>query len=122
MKVRCIRLFNPNTEKEETQSSWLSIGNVYNVLSVYMDDRRILLLRLIGDDCITPALHDIRNFEIVSPVLPSNWILRYAANGTFELAPESWMRTGFWEKYFDCEQDAVAAFEKEKEKAIRTDP
>ena len=95
---------------------------MYHVLSVFMDDRRILLFRLIGDDCLTPALHDVRNFEIASPVLPPNWIVRCSEDGVFELAPESWIRVRFWEDYFDRKEEAVADFENEKDKTIRADP
>ena len=36
MKVRCIQLINPHTGIQEAKSDWLSIGNVYHVLSVYV--------------------------------------------------------------------------------------
>lgn len=122
MKVRCIKLLNPHTGKEEISNSWLSIGKIYQVLCVYAEPNGICQLRLIGDDGRTPALHDIRQFEIVSPILPSSWHVNFSPNGFFMLEPEKWIKEGFWESYYDGEPAAVCVFENEKKKIIDADP
>ena len=122
MKVRCSRLINPITHQPEPRSKWVSLGTVYHVLSVSMDERRTIFLRLVGDDGKTPALYDIGDFEIASPVIPPNWIVNYNKNGVFELCPASWSREGFWVRYFDGEGDARQEFEEERQRTIQSDP
>jgi hypothetical protein len=122
MKVRCIQLMNPVTRIREDRSQWLSIGTLYHVLEIYLDSRGRLLLRLVGDDGLTPALHSTENFELVSPIIPANWALYFDSKGVFQIAPEAWIRPGFWEDYFDGKDEALEIFALEKAKSIACDP
>jgi hypothetical protein len=111
MKVQCSRLVNPHTGMQERNDAWLTIGKVYDVLSVYFDDQHGLQFRLLGSQAI-PALHHIGQFEVVSTSLPPNWIA-VVSDGVFELGPKRWLERGFWERFFDNVPDAVKAFEEE---------
>jgi hypothetical protein len=122
MRVRCIKLINPNTGKPENSNSWLSIGKIYHVLCLNAELNGICNLRLIGDDGKTPALHDIRQFEMVSPIIPPSWKVSFIANGYFTLVPEKWSEEGFWERYFDGDPRTVQVFEEERKKIIEFDP
>ncbi|MBE0367050.1 hypothetical protein PAUR_a0347 [Pseudoalteromonas aurantia 208] len=53
-------------------------------------------------------------FEMISNVLPLNWVVSYDADSYFELAPKSWITPGFWEAYFDGEPEAIQLFNTEK--------
>src|SRR5688572_29150797 len=110
MKVRCIQLLNPNTGGLEEFNSWLSVGKTYHVLSLHVEPRGICQLRLIGDDGTTPALHDVRQFEMASPIIPPTWTIRFTSNGYFTLAPQRWSEIGFWERYFNRDPNAVQIF------------
>jgi len=50
---------------------WLTVGRVYDVLSIWVDKGGVFL-RLIENDSRTPALHALDEFEIVSVSIPSN--------------------------------------------------
>ena len=113
MKIRCVRFLNESSGCEQESCSWLTIGKTYSVLSLNCDWSGKLKYRLIGDDNITPALHDAQQFETISSVIPSNWIVIANSNRGFQMLPESWSRIGFWEEYFNCDSNAVEIFNKE---------
>lgn len=118
MKIQCEKIINDETSGARDKDSWLTVGKVYDVLAMAMSENGVIEYRLIADDDYTPALFKANQFKIVCPVLPSNWIASRESKSYFELAPESWLRTGFWEEYFDREPSAISLFETEKEKII----
>lgn len=122
MKVRCIKLINPQTGRSQSSSPWLSISKIYHVLSLSCEPTQICNLRLIGDDLKTPTLHDIRLFEVTSPLIPPTWRINLLGNGYFELTPERWGTPGFWTSYFDRDPEAIRIFEEESKKIVESDP
>ena len=122
MKIRCIKFINESSEVEEKASAWLTIGKIYYVLSVIYSWSGVLKYRIIGDDQETPALHDARQFETVSSVIPSNWIVISSLDRGFQMMPKSWSRIGFWEEYFDGDSKAVESLGAETKKIIAADP
>jgi hypothetical protein len=118
MKIKCVQLLNENTRENLKSSSWLSVGKIYDVLSVYMKFGGRLKFQLIGDDHITPAFHDAEQFEVIDSLIPSNWRASSVPGSHFELTPESWTTPGFWERYFNGEPDAKLIFESEREKML----
>lgn len=122
MKVRCIKLVNPNTGRSEESNSWLSIGKTYHVMCLSIEPGQVCKLRLIGDDNRTPALHDIRQFELISSFIPPSWVVNFLLNGYVEFGPAIWNEKGFWEQYFDDDSKAIQIFEEERKKIIDFDP
>ena len=115
MKVRCV-----NLKDKLPDSAWLTEGKEYVVLSIFIDQRKKLLFRLIGDDGRIPAIYDSQLFSIISSNIPQNWITK-VEEGYMELSPETWSRIGFWEEYFEGESTAKKIFEEEREKIIKSD-
>lgn len=120
MKVRCICLLDSHG-KPEIRSQWLTIGRIYLVLEVIhgTDDR--WLFRLMGDAPNGAGLFQIEQFEPVTADIPSNWQIRWETNGVLVLSPSAWCHPGFWERYYDRENDAVRAFEDERTKILNAD-
>jgi len=114
MKVRCVKLFDIKG-KSQNSSPWLKVGTVYQVLSVVHSHGK-WLFRLIGESSNGVALFEREQFEIVHAKLPSSWVPAWNQKGDFELGPEAWSTPGFWERYYDREDEAVRLFDSEVEK------
>ena len=119
MKVKCTQLLDEDTGNNLDDSSWLSVGNVYHVLSVNVEYGSPVKFQLIGDDGTTPAYHDANQFEIVTNNIPEGWIIDFVSKSYFRLFPKAWSKPGFWEAYFDGEPDAVELFNSEKNNIFR---
>jgi hypothetical protein len=78
-------------------------------------------LRLVGEEP-TPALYEPEMFEVVSSMIPPTWVVTSLKPGCLSLEPEAWSGVGFWERFFDSEPDAVAAFKEEQAKIVAADP
>jgi hypothetical protein len=102
--------------RPEGQSCWLTIGKIYDVLEVTFDGE--WLLRLIGDAPNGVALFQLKMFEVVDPHIPPNWIAIWGNNGLFFLSPRPWTHTGFWERYYDRDPNAVQIFEEERTRTV----
>lgn len=110
MKVRCIRLLAPDGSPQRA-SPWLTVGKIYDVLTIELDRKGLWLLRLIGDRSSEVALFSIDAFEIVCSDLAPSWVISWTADGFFQLAPEAWLDGQFWERFYDRDPDAVRIFE-----------
>lgn len=96
-------------------SDFLTIDKEYVVLSLSIR-KKAKTIYLISDDG-EPGYFDLRQFEIISNYLPSNWIVEYREDfDVLELLPESWVKDEtFWDKFIDEKsQNAIELFEKEK--------
>ena len=122
MKIRCIELFDEDTGETLESSSWLTIGKVYHVLSINMENGLPVKFQLISDDNQTPAYHDANQFEIITNIIPEGWTIDFVPKLYFRLSPKVWSKPGFWEEYFDGVPKAVEQFNSEKEKIIQADP
>lgn len=122
MKVRCIKSMNEQTGESVDDSSWLTTGKEYRVLSIHMQHGLPLKFQIIGDDEITPAYHVADQFEIVSNFIPSTWVVDFEPESYFKLSPKEWCKPGFWEDYFDGISEAVTLFHSENEKLIQEEP
>ncbi|HLK14712.1 MAG TPA: hypothetical protein VKT78_07905 [Fimbriimonadaceae bacterium] len=120
MKVRCIQLIDGMGNKV-TSSPWVRLGDVYHVLAIWIDPKQTRF-RLVGGREASPVLYDPEMFELVSTVIPPSWIVTSLQAGCFALEPEPWTQRGFWEEFFDGEPNAVACFERERQKIIDSDP
>jgi len=109
LRVKCVKLLD-NQGKPLKSDGWLTVGREYMVLCLYIDASRGVLLRLLGDDKFTPAMFSGELFEITEETVPHIWIVKKEACGDFSLGPKAWSESGFWERYFDREDDAVEVF------------
>lgn len=116
MKVRCIALLDSQGKPVEF-SPWLSLGHVYNVLSVLTNIAGEKRLQIIEDTQLastdTLGFHLSQCFEVISDYRPSCWTERSIPGG-IELAPESWQSEGFWEAFYDGDPQAQQTFEEQK--------
>lgn len=119
MKVRCIKLLD-SRGMPASHSAWAKVGSVYHVLALWIEPERTRL-RLIGEEP-TPALFEPAMFEVVSSVIPPNWVVVSPEPGYLSLAPLTWSVPRFWERFFDGDPDAVANFEAERDRIIEADP
>lgn len=113
MKVRCIRILGPDGAPQD-KSPWLTIGAIYDVLTVELDRGGQWLVRVIGDARSEVALFPIESFEITSQRLPSSWVASFSSGGFFQLAPPAWLSPEFWERLYDRDPEAVNIFESER--------
>jgi hypothetical protein len=111
MKVRCTKLFAPDGS-QQTSSPWLTVGRVYDVLTVELEPEGLWLIRLIADTGQV-ALFRLDAFEVVSNSLAPSWVARWTADGSFRLAPKAWLEAKFWERFHDREPDAMRVFDVE---------
>ncbi len=121
MKVRCIELLDEDTGEVLDSSSWLTVGKVYHVLSVNMEDGLPIKFQLVSDDEQIPAYHDANQFEIITNIIPKGWIADFVSKSHFRLSPKAWSQPGFWEAYFDGEPEAIELFNAEKNRIFGED-
>jgi hypothetical protein len=119
MKVRCIKLLDSRSRPVD-HSAWAKVGGEYHVLSIWVEPGQTRL-RLVGEEP-TPALFEPEMFEVVSPAIPPTWVVTSPKPGCLSIAPDAWSGAGFWERFFDGEPEAVAAFKEEQAKIVAADP
>jgi len=55
-------------------------------------------------------------------VIPPTWVATSPDSARLSFEPEAWAVTGYWERFFDREPEAVATFDEERAKVIAADP
>jgi hypothetical protein len=108
VKVLCM-----NLGANRTSDPWLTINREYLVLSILVTPKGPAKLRILSDNNRTPILVDATMFSGRSQPLPSTWVATIREGGSLEIGPANWLELGFWERYFDGDADAVAAFQNE---------
>lgn len=108
MKALCVSL----DENGRDKSYWLTLGRDYLVLAAEMPPRGPARLRVIADDD-TPILASASLFAVNAQELPRTWVFAVREGGVVELGPRPWIESGFWERYFDGDEDAVRLFREE---------
>jgi hypothetical protein len=118
MKVKCIRLLDARGEVESA-SSWLTIGQVYHVMSIFMNQQSGLSYRIVSNDrdpgFASMAYQNASSFEVISSKLPSNWRVRILGNSAIDISPEAWQQDGFIEAFYDRDPSAYSVFERERD-------
>ena len=98
MKVRFT-----NVLKEKSYPD-LTIGNLYQVIGIEADD-----FRIINNDG-SPYLYPACLFEIIDPHEPDDWITEFGEDGERYAYPAELNRPGFFEDYFDGDEQTIATF------------
>jgi hypothetical protein len=123
MKVRCKKFLSPDREKRELDSSMsLMKGKEYIVLGISFSEHDRYVYMHGDDENQLPGYCDIRQFDIVSNYVPSNWVVEYNENfDNISFYPRSWIEAeNFWDRFIDDDDpEMIALFEKEKELIYR---
>lgn len=124
MKIRCIRLLDSDGNNVE-HSSWLTIGKIYHVMSIFVDvkGRRHygIINRHPEGEWPQMGQHFEECFEVVSDVLPSNW-LQWERSEASGVAPAAWQAPGFYEKFSEHDPATYPVFERERDIILSEDP
>lgn len=122
MKIECVEGFDLGPEKF---SPWLTVGKVYHVLSIERGADGECWFRIQtgqGDrGSSSVGLFRAENFRLVSSHRPSMWVDK-ENNGALQSSPESWQKVGFWEAFYDNDDETLANFEMERMAIVAEDP
>ncbi len=99
MRVRCTK-----TQGDDGWLPQITLGAEYEVLSIECDS-----YRLIGD-CGEPSLFEPQFFSITDPMRPESWIPPFIDEDEEYCGPPEFERSGYWDEFYDGNEDAVALF------------
>jgi hypothetical protein len=124
MKVRCTRLLDADG-REVKFSSWLTLGRVYHVMSIFTDKNGKRSCGIINrqPEGEWPQLgsHPAQCFDIVSEAIPSNW-REWVNNSASGVSPAAWQTPGFYEAFYDHDPATYPIFERERNIILNEDP
>ena len=124
MKVKCIRLLEADGREVEF-SSWLTLGRVYHVMSIFTDKngkrRYGIFNRHPEGEWPQLGSHQAECFEIVSDVAPSNW-REWSNENASGVSPAAWQESGFYEAFYDHDPVTYPIFERERDIILSEDP
>ena|SRR5215469_5724280 len=116
MKVKFI------PSKEVPADSWLDEDVIYTVLCVYAGKDGVLYRLSASDDTMSPVFHSAKILTILDHRIPSTWTVHAEVGRSgsmfLEICPAAWMADGFWERYFDNDDEARKIFERERKKIM----
>ena len=118
MRVRCIRLVatvGPQRGQPVEHADHLSVGDEFKVLAVLIDTDAPWPILLCLDSDAGALWEPAVMFETIDGRMPSNWTASLWPDGSLHLAPEAFLRPGFWDAYSEYEQTARATFERERQ-------
>lgn len=125
MKVRCIKLLNLEGEEIDS-SSWMRIGEIYHVLSIFIDQSGKRSFAIVANQRVgewpTMVSHPAECFEIVSTVVPSNWSPWIHSSSAIGISPVAWQDPAFAENFFDHDPQTYQIFEREQKIILQEDP
>lgn len=124
MKIRCIRLLDADGREVEF-SSWLTLGRIYHVMSIFVDqdDRRSYGIINSHPEGEWPQMgsHQAECFEVVSDIVPSNW-REWKSAGCSGVSPAAWQADNFYEAFYDHDPATYSIFERERDIILSEDP
>jgi hypothetical protein len=88
----------------------VTLHEEYDVLEMRVTPGRGATFRILTDDGM-PALYDAAMFVATAAAIPRHWVMSVREGGLVKLGPAPWLEPGFWERYFDGDPDAIAAYE-----------
>ncbi len=113
MKVRLIKTADCNRHP-----GWIRFERDYDVLEMYIYKDGKIDIRLISDENGTPAIFPLSDFQIVCQKVYQDWSFEALRDGAISLAPNSWLESNFWEKYFNDDPETVSIFDNEVKKIL----
>jgi hypothetical protein len=123
MKVRCIRLLDADGREVEF-SSWLTLGRVYHVMSIFIDENGRRWYGIISShphgEWPQMGRHQAECFEVVSEVVPSNW-REWRKGNVSGISPAAWQAPGFYEAFYDHDPAAYPIYERERDIILSED-
>jgi len=123
MKVRCVRLLNAGGQEVE-YSPWLTLGRVYHVMSIFIDENERRWYGIINchprDEWPQMGNHQAECFEVVSEIIPSNWS-EWKDGKISGISPAAWQASGFYEAFYDHDPVAYPIYERERDIILRED-
>lgn len=93
-----------------TDQCWLRTGSKYAVQAIFFDQGKGLCYRIISEDAATPVMFSASDFTMIDGSIPQSWRIHVHINGALEISPSAWLEPGFWEHYFDDDEDAKQVF------------
>ena len=125
MKVKCIRLLD-SAGQEIGSSSWLQLGMIYHVLSIFIDRDGSRSYAILShekeDEWPNMVSHQAECFEIVSTIVPSSWRAWIHESSAIGISPEAWQAASFNEGFFDHDPATYPIFVREREIILNEDP
>jgi hypothetical protein len=125
MKVKCIRLLD-TAGLETEHSSWLSLGCVYHLLSMFIDatNKRSYGVVSHEQEGEWPNIesHPSECFEIVSTVIPTNWRLWLSDTSDVGVSPLAWQELTFIERFFERDPSVYPIYVRERDVIAAEDP
>ena len=113
MKVKCEKIINEHTLREQESSEWLTIGKEYVVLMIEVYPTKNLYLLVDDSSNQAPHLHDAKQFEVISHRISSNWIVNPGDLNVVTIGPKVWQEPGFWENCYDHNPKALEIYKRE---------
>ncbi|MGO3741124.1 hypothetical protein [Kerstersia sp.] len=125
MKVKCVRFLDENGNIK-SDSAWLTIGQTYHVMEIYISSSRACRYRIISNHkdpgFFSMGLHPAECFEITSDIIPSNWKMKIHKMSAIEISPARWQENNFLEDFYDADPAVYPIFEAERDIIMREDP
>jgi hypothetical protein len=113
MKVVCVQLISPVDGKPMTDSAWVRLDTEYPVLSVLAAPGGRVQVQILTEDRQSAGWFDAAMFMTSDASVPPNWIVKIGDGGQLEMAPARWAAHGFWESFYDGDQQARSTFAEE---------
>jgi hypothetical protein len=113
MKVKCLKIINEHTQKEQNTSPWLTVGKEYLVLAIEVYQTKNYFLLIDDSEDKAPGLHDAKQFEVISYRIPTNWQINPGDLEIMTIGPKSWQEPGFWERCYEHDESALEIYKHE---------
>jgi hypothetical protein len=94
--------------------SWLNAGSVYVVLAIEHYPGGSVGFRIASESNRQPMLFNASDFHVVDNTLPRSWRFLDVYNNIVVLGPEAFGQSGFWERCFDFEPEALEEYARAK--------
>ena len=119
MRVKCVKNINANGEPDLDRDRM--VGKTFDVLEISFDraDHQRHLVRIARTEkcgeASDTALFDGAMFEYETVAIPSNWYMSTEGSDSLIIAPKQWSIPGFWEDFYDGNQEAVKIFDEQRQ-------
>ncbi len=124
MKLKCKKTVKRHSHRgEENYTTLVTKGKEYVVLGISFSIKNRYVCLEANDE--SPALLDIRQFEVVSTYVPSRWTVRYIRDSDhLSFFPQSWIESEFfWRDLFISRRvEIFRLYRSERDLIFREEP